>query len=551
MPTTRLLSHVRVRLSSLTLTMGILLGLVGILRSAEALGQTRASFKLAAEEPAHSILVLDYSNSMWGQIRGVAKIDIARSIIERNLSDWNKSTPLGLVAYGHRRKGDCNDIELIASPDVQATNKVLTFLAEATPRGRTPLAGALQHAAEHGAAGGGAANIILLTDGIESCGRDPCAAVKALQTEGAGPRVHVVGLDLDLPEANELRCIAEITGGRFLAAKDALDLDNALADALAPSPGVVVPAPRANPATSDAPVPTADDTVRALISEGADLRNQIAGLQNQMIEQDDAQQDQLDELRVLLNRSRLTSDRLRTENDELKAAIRAVLELLDQAVSVAGDVLAPASATSAARVVEEETTGDDTRRERSPAGTAPMIAVAEPVVTLAPAPEGTADPVAGDVVQVSLADASSAALDDLLWTVTGPGEVDSVPFLVSGSGSTFLLPRADAAYQVLLEAWPHRQVATIEVRASERKVHRINLNLAVVALQDAGDRINPVTLLFTRERGVVFETDMVKSETIYLPEGRYEVAFLQGLKSKTRKLELIAGTETTLAVPPL
>jgi len=72
MPTTRLLSHVRARLSSLNLTMGILLGLVGILLSAEAPGQTQASLKLAPEEPAHSMLVLDYSNSMWGQIGGVA-----------------------------------------------------------------------------------------------------------------------------------------------------------------------------------------------------------------------------------------------------------------------------------------------------------------------------------------------------------------------------------------------------------------------------------------------------------------------------------------------
>lgn len=551
MPTTRLLSHVRVRLSSLTLTMGVLLGLVGILLSAEALGQTQASLKLAPEEPAHSTLVLDYSNSMWGQIGGVAKIDIVRSIIERNLNDWNQSTPLGLVAYGHRRKGDCNDIELIATPGERATNKMLNFLADATPRGRTPLAGALQHAAEHGAAGGGAANIILLTDGIDSCGKDPCAAVSALQTEGAGPRVHVVGLDLDMPEANKLRCIAEITGGRFLAAKDALELDNAMADALAPSLGVVVPAPRATPATIDAPVPTADDTVRALIREGADLRNEIAGLQNQMTEQADAQQDQLDELRVKLNRSMLTSDHLRAENEELRAAIRALLELSDQATTVAGDILAPASVTSAAKKAEEDTTVDETRRERSPAGTAGAVTLTEPVVTIVPVLEGTADPVAGDVVQVSLADASSVALDNLLWTVNGTGEVDPTPFHVSGSGSTFLLPRADAVYQVLLEAWPHRQIATIEVRASERKVHRINLDLAAVALQDTGDRINPVTLLFTREHGVVFETDMVKTETIYLPEGRYEVAFLQGLKSKTRKLELISGTETELAVPPL
>lgn len=65
----------------------------------------------SAPSAASTILVYDVSNSMWGQIDGVAKIEIARDVIAELLDDWDPSVNLGLVAYGHRRAGDCGDIE--------------------------------------------------------------------------------------------------------------------------------------------------------------------------------------------------------------------------------------------------------------------------------------------------------------------------------------------------------------------------------------------------------------------------------------------------------
>src|SRR5690606_37219535 len=67
----------------------------------------------AAEQPTRTILVLDASGSMWGQIEGRAKIEIAREVIAKLVDDLPANTELGLVTYGHRRKGDCEDIELL------------------------------------------------------------------------------------------------------------------------------------------------------------------------------------------------------------------------------------------------------------------------------------------------------------------------------------------------------------------------------------------------------------------------------------------------------
>ena len=56
------------------------------------------------------MLVLDASGSMWGKIGDAeaaqTKIVIARDVIDDMLGTWDEATPLDLVAYGHRIKGE-------------------------------------------------------------------------------------------------------------------------------------------------------------------------------------------------------------------------------------------------------------------------------------------------------------------------------------------------------------------------------------------------------------------------------------------------------------
>jgi Ca-activated chloride channel family protein len=63
-----------------------------------------------------SIIVLDASGSMWGQIDGRAKLEIAREALGSVLSGMDPATEIGLMAYGHREKGSCEDIELVVPP---------------------------------------------------------------------------------------------------------------------------------------------------------------------------------------------------------------------------------------------------------------------------------------------------------------------------------------------------------------------------------------------------------------------------------------------------
>ena len=74
-----------------------------------------ASSPHAIAEEQDVILVLDGSGSMWGQIEGEPKISIARQVVGQVMDDLPENQRLGLVAYGHNRKGDCGDIEEVVS----------------------------------------------------------------------------------------------------------------------------------------------------------------------------------------------------------------------------------------------------------------------------------------------------------------------------------------------------------------------------------------------------------------------------------------------------
>ena len=60
------------------------------------------------------MVVLDASGPIWRRIGGEPKIAIAKKVMRDVLKDVPADMALGFVAYGHRRKGDCADIETIA-----------------------------------------------------------------------------------------------------------------------------------------------------------------------------------------------------------------------------------------------------------------------------------------------------------------------------------------------------------------------------------------------------------------------------------------------------
>src|SRR5690606_35167385 len=141
---------------------------------------------------------------------------------------------LGLVTYGHRRKGDCKDIELLVEPgklDREAFKKTVNAIQ---PKGMTPLTDAVEFAAQQLRFTEREATVILVTDGEETCDRDPCEAAQLLEASGVDFTAHVVAFDLDDKAAQSIECLAATTGGLFLKADNATTLSDALQMAIEP-----------------------------------------------------------------------------------------------------------------------------------------------------------------------------------------------------------------------------------------------------------------------------------------------------------------------------
>ena len=236
------------------------------------------SLPATAQNQTSTILVLDGSGSMWGQIDGTAKITIAQDVISDLLQTLPQNQALGLTVYGHRRKGDCSDIETLVPAANGTQNAISSAVNAIKPKGKTPMTDAVIAAAQSLRYTEEKATVILVSDGIETCHPDPCSAARALEEAGVDFTAHVIGFDIADPDAvAQMQCLAAETGGTFRSADDAGELGAALIEIAAtpePSPMPVTITFRATlgkggPVISDgliwsfAPDGTADQTATA------------------------------------------------------------------------------------------------------------------------------------------------------------------------------------------------------------------------------------------------------------------------------------------------
>lgn len=184
--------------------------------------------KTASPQAASALIVFDASGSMWGQIKGRAKIEIAREVVGNLVKSLPEETELGLMVYGHRRKGDCADIELLIPVGKVDQSAFVKTVNSIMPKGMTPITASLELAAEGLGYKEKKATVILVSDGLETCNADPCAAAAKLEQLGVDFTAHVIAFDLKPEETEKLRCISDSTGGKFFPASDAASLKDAL-----------------------------------------------------------------------------------------------------------------------------------------------------------------------------------------------------------------------------------------------------------------------------------------------------------------------------------
>lgn len=179
-------------------------------------GELSAQRKVQQKIPEKTriLFVLDASGSMnaaWEN--NISRMDAAKSILTRLVDSLrsNENLEIALRVYGHRYPRDannCQDSRLEVPFAVKNHNAVINKIKDIRPLGTTPITYSITEAAKDFPMNAGYRNIlILITDGIESCGGDPCAASIELQKRGVFLRPYIIGLGLKAGEA--LNCVGQ------------------------------------------------------------------------------------------------------------------------------------------------------------------------------------------------------------------------------------------------------------------------------------------------------------------------------------------------------
>ncbi len=185
--------------------------------------QTKVQQKMP--EKTRILFLLDASGSMLEQWErpNQTRWSVAKSILTKLVDSLgqNNKLELALRVYGHRSPQEiknCKDTWLEVPFKARSHTQIIQKLSEIKPKGVTPITYSLEQAAKDFPTNAGYRNIvILITDGIESCGGDICATSRAMQKAGVFLRPYIIGLGMRNPQSLECagKYIDADTPGKF------------------------------------------------------------------------------------------------------------------------------------------------------------------------------------------------------------------------------------------------------------------------------------------------------------------------------------------------
>lgn len=180
-----------------------------------------------------AMIVMDASGSMSHRAtEGGTRIEVARSVARQIIPISAKMRSLGLLTFGPGSSDQCSNISLKVPVQSNAASRILNEIDTIATDGGTPLSLAVEKAAEALDYRHRQAVIIILSDGDETCGRDPCAAARALKANARDLTIHVVGFDSGMEGRITASCMAGETNGLFIPTRTQQELEDALSRTL-------------------------------------------------------------------------------------------------------------------------------------------------------------------------------------------------------------------------------------------------------------------------------------------------------------------------------
>ncbi len=235
-----------------------------------AIGICVAAASRAQDTPPTAVIVVDGSGSMWGNLGTDKrpKLEMAREALRALLPSLRTDARIGLASFGHRRRGNCGDAEVIVPPEANGPERLAVPIEKMNAMGKGPLVLALREAA-NAIAGATPASIVLIADDIDNCGQDVCAVLGDILATSPNLAVHTVALGFDQAKLAHISCIARQTGGKLWDVQDATGFNSALGQAVTLAQlQSAPPAASSRPAEAAAPKPAAGAPPGLYLSAG-------------------------------------------------------------------------------------------------------------------------------------------------------------------------------------------------------------------------------------------------------------------------------------------
>ena len=163
------------------------------------------------------VFLVDHGGSMSERAFGgnhATRWDVVRQSVPEWLAKLPADTQVGMATVG----GACGSPPMVWRRTAASRDGVLDTLNRLAPSGQTPLNAVLERIPELFAPGAGPRKLVLLSDGGNSCApqRNTCELARELYDKHR-ILIEVVAFVADPALASEFQCIAQVTGGTFVA----------------------------------------------------------------------------------------------------------------------------------------------------------------------------------------------------------------------------------------------------------------------------------------------------------------------------------------------
>ena len=161
------------------------------------------------------LFLLDASGSMMAPWEGQPRWNVAKRMLSKMADSLNAypNLELGLRVYGHQFPNadkNCEDSRLEVPFAPRNAAAIKQKLAGLKAQGNTPITYSLEQSANDFPTDKSSRNVLLLiTDGLESCNRDPCAASLALQRKRVFLKPFVIGIGAERDFGKQLECLGQ------------------------------------------------------------------------------------------------------------------------------------------------------------------------------------------------------------------------------------------------------------------------------------------------------------------------------------------------------